>query len=204
MEKQSSPNRNEALETHNSPETNRENQEFNFPGYPHYPSGQDILGSHSDAQKVETNVENFSREARTASRDAATQPLGTEERPGTAYNDLEDVLPSDNSTDANTLDSDAEITEEDFLLLGDPDEDQDGGDDEMINNQGLDDTDFDGERLNEFSDAQLASGRDLDMPDDELENSGTAMEAEDEENEYYSLGGDGKDELEEDQAGNVF
>ena len=84
------------------------------------------------------------------------------------------------------LTSDADVTEEDLLLLGDPDQDQDGGADEFIGeDQYLDDTDFDGDLLNEGSGRRSGSGSDLDMPEEDLDNAGSAMQQEDEENDYF-------------------
>ncbi len=66
-------------------------------------------------------------------------------------------------------------------------------DDEIMERSGLDQTDEDGEPLNEGGFATDASGSDLDTSgtdeDDDLENIGE----EDEENNLYSLGGDNKD-----------
>lgn len=45
------------------------------------------------------------------------------------------------------------------------------------------------------------SGKDLDVPGSELDDDQEAIGNEDEENNYYSLGGDNHDDLEEDQAG---
>lgn len=82
--------------------------------------------------------------------------------------------------------SDADVTEEDLLLLGDPDLDQDEGVDEFIGeDQFLDDTDFDGDLLNEGSGRRSGSGSDLDMPEEDLDNAGSAMQQEDEENDYF-------------------
>ena len=71
-------------------------------------------------------------------------------------------------------------------------------DDEIMAISGLDDTDEDGEVLNEGSFDTDASGSDLDTSgtdeDDDLENIGE----EDEENNLYSLGGDNKESLDED------
>lgn len=71
-------------------------------------------------------------------------------------------------------------------------------DDEIMAISGLDDTDEDGDVLNEGSFDTDASGSDLDTSgtdeDDDLENIGE----EDEENNLYSLGGDNKESLDED------
>ena len=71
-------------------------------------------------------------------------------------------------------------------------------DDEIMHRSGLEQTDEDGELLNEGSFDTAASGSDLDTSgtdeDDDLEDIGE----EDEENNLYSLGGDNKKSLEED------
>ncbi len=85
-------------------------------------------------------------------------------------------------------DDEADVTDEDLILLGDPDQDQDGGVDELLGDaQFLDDTDFDGDPLNEESGRRAGSGRDLDVPNEELENAGDALLSEDEENDYFGF-----------------
>jgi hypothetical protein len=94
--------------------------------------------------------------------------------------------------------TDADVTEEDIELLGDKEQDMDGGDDEMYAKAGLDDTDFDGEPLNEAATDMSSTGDDLDMPDETPNNPRTdAMGQGDEENDYYSLGSDSNDEVTE-------
>ncbi|MGC4059150.1 MAG: hypothetical protein QM743_13690 [Chitinophagaceae bacterium] len=63
----------------------------------------------------------------------------------------------------------------------------------------LDQTDEDGDPLNEASGSYGRQGADLDVPGNEADESG-AEGAEDEENNYYSLGGDNHEDLEEDNA----
>lgn len=62
----------------------------------------------------------------------------------------------------------------------------------------LDTTDFDGDQLNEDSFGEVVSGVDLDIPEETDETDTTAMGQGDEENKYYSLGGDRQDQNEED------
>lgn len=94
--------------------------------------------------------------------------------------------------------TDADVTEEDIVLLGEKEQDMDGGDDEMYAKAGLDDTDFDGEPLNEAATDMSSTGEDLDMPDETPNNPRTdAMGQGDEENDYYSLGSDSNDEVTE-------
>ncbi len=205
IEKQPDPSSNDLHQPAHDPAANRENQDLDFPGYPHQPASEDILSPTSEFERTAVDVEEFSRSTWTAARDQAVSHLGEEKRPDLATSDLNDVLPGQRTIPAmRAMNSEAEVTEEDLALLGDPYLDQDGGDDELMDNyQGLDDTDLDGDPLNEYAGTVSATGDDLDMPDVELDNAGTAMTPDDEENDYFSLGGD-KDSLEDDQAGDNF
>lgn len=84
--------------------------------------------------------------------------------------------------------TEADVTKEDLVLLGDPDADNDLNEDELVANAKLDDIDDEGDPLNESG--SDASGRDLDIPGGEDDEDGNA----DEENNFYSLGGDEKDD----------
>ncbi|HRI61377.1 MAG TPA: hypothetical protein PK228_16670 [Saprospiraceae bacterium] len=195
MQKHTNPAGDRPLVKHNDPDNSRENQDLDFPGYPHYPARQDVLDPRNDQEQVDTDVENLSRTTWTAARDEAVNHLREEKQPGgiTTEATTDELLPGDDDTEnlADVLDPEAEVTEEDLALLGDPEQDLDGLDDEgMGNYKGLDDTDFDGTPLNENSYIGVDGGSDLDMPSEELHNSGTAMEQEDEENDYFSLGAD--------------
>lgn len=184
MEKQNHPD-------HNDPETNRENQDHEFPGYPHHSPKEDILNPESEFVKADVDLENFSRRTRIVSRkpSATLVHASNTNRPAKA-----ELLP-DEEADEDLTDPEAEVTDEDLVLLGDPDLDQDGGDDDLLRDHpGLDDTDFDGDPLNEHADH---TGSDLDLPDEDLGDIG--LDAQDEENDYYSLGAD-KDSLEDDPS----
>lgn len=80
----------------------------------------------------------------------------------------------------NPEDMDAEVTDEDIAALGNPDQDYDGNDDELFDEHQLDDTDDEGDPLNE-GDA-TSDGTELDIPGDDDEDDT------DEENDYYSVG----------------
>lgn len=82
--------------------------------------------------------------------------------------------------------NDADITPEDLEILGDKDKDMDGGDDELMKNTGLDNTDADGTPLNEGSGKDNETGSDLDVPGSELDNADENIGEEDEENNLYS------------------
>ena len=68
----------------------------------------------------------------------------------------------------------------------------------------LDSTDFDGDQLNEDGFGEVTSSVDLDIPDEVDETTTTSLGQGDEENKYYSLGGDRHEAQEEDpQSGPV-
>jgi hypothetical protein len=94
--------------------------------------------------------------------------------------------------------TDADVTAEDLALLGDPDQDMDMNEDEFVRKEGLDDTDADGDPLNEAASDEDSTGDDLDVPDaGNSEPDADAMGQGDEENNYYSLGGPDNDALNE-------
>lgn len=62
----------------------------------------------------------------------------------------------------------------------------------------MDTTDFDGEQLNEDSFGEVLDSADLDIPDEVNETRTTSLGQGDEENKYYSLGGDRHEAQEED------
>jgi hypothetical protein len=80
---------------------------------------------------------------------------------------------------------DSDVTEEEKKLLQQT-EDVDSQDNENLYLGELDDTDFDGEKLNEDSDD--ISGDDLDVPGAEADDPNEDIGEEDEENNEYSLG----------------
>jgi hypothetical protein len=99
--------------------------------------------------------------------------------------DGKDLLADDDEEDVEiVMGTEADVTPEDLVLLGDADEDQDGGEDELVGKAELDDVDNEGDPLNESGSGK--TGRDLDTPEGDEED-------EDEENDYFSLGGDEKD-----------
>lgn len=105
-----------------------------------------------------------------------------------------DLLADEDEDIEIVMGTEADVTKDDLLLLGDPDKDQDMYDDEDLSTAALDDTDFEGDPLNEATGgSSSATGEDLIVPgsedDDDLEDIGE----EDEENNYYSLGSDDND-----------
>lgn len=102
--------------------------------------------------------------------------------------DGEDLLSEEDEDVEIVMGTEADVTKDDLVLLGDPDADNDLNEDELVINSKLDDIDDEGDALNESG--SDASGRDLDIPEGEDDDDGNA----DEENNYYSLGGDEKDD----------
>jgi hypothetical protein len=92
--------------------------------------------------------------------------------------------PENNGDEDNGLTTDADVTEEEKKSL-ERTEDTDSEDNEGLYRAELDDTDFDGEKLNENSDV---SGDDLDVPGEEADDADEEIGEEDEENNAYSLG----------------
>ncbi len=99
-------------------------------------------------------------------------------------------------TDLDEEVNDADVTPEERMVLEDislPTRDENN-----LKRAALDNTDFDGEELNEDSFGEVLSSVDLDITDETDETTITAMGQGDEENKYYSLGGDRHENLEED------
>ncbi|MDR3680857.1 MAG: hypothetical protein P4L41_12910 [Flavipsychrobacter sp.] len=96
---------------------------------------------------------------------------------------------------AGDIDNDADITAEDLKILGAIENGSTEDDNNLLEGE-LDDTDEDGDPLNESSTLSL-SGSDLDVPGSEDDDADEAMGEEDEENNYYSLGGDNHEGQEE-------
>jgi hypothetical protein len=100
-----------------------------------------------------------------------------------------DILAEDDDTEI-VMGTEADVTKEDLALLGNPDQDMDMNEDELVRKEGLDDTDMDGDPLNEAAVDEDSTGDDLDIDED-------IRDENDEENDYYSLGGGDNDELNE-------
>ncbi len=89
----------------------------------------------------------------------------------------------------------ADVTKEDLAMLGDKNQDMDGGADEAMRNTGLDATDNEGAPLNEDSSQNDKTGEDLVVPGSNADNAMEDIGEEDEENNYYSLGSSDNDNM---------
>jgi hypothetical protein len=144
-------------------------EEKDFPGYPHYPAREDILNQ-PDAERVDVDVENLSRSNKQTSSALPDKSVKTPaaDEPPPAVGDMDD--------DTIVEGTDADVTEDDLVALGEQD------------------ADF-GRR------EELAvTGDDLDVPGAEDDDPNEEIGEEDEENNYYSLGGDAHENLEEDKS----
>jgi hypothetical protein len=153
------------------------NEDRDFPGYPHYPSDEDITNPSNGLKKVDADVERLANSKRLSSMAANEEPTRGENTEGDDTGDDLRIVPG----------TEADVTEDDLVLLGDRDADQDMNDDELI--QGNARVDF------------VENEDDLDIPGADLDEGPDAMGQHDEENNYYSLGGDRHESLDEDPAG---
>ena len=156
--------------------------EEEFPGYPHYPPGEDLL---SHLNRVDIDVEKITRAGNIVGPDLASARVNPP-----AY-DLEQPI-TDDIGEEEDIDivpgTEADVTKDDLIMLGDKDQDMDMGEDEELQNKGF--------RLS-------LTGDDLDVPGGDLDDANEDIGEEDEENNYYSLGGDEKESLEEDSPRDV-
>lgn len=155
-------------------ESNDEKIDQDFPGYPHYPAKEDILNQ-NDMERLDVDVEKLTRSPQ-VSREYLNHVGGTPE--------VESDEPPDTEaeTDIQQEPSEADVTAEDLALLGDRDGDMDMDEDEELRAKGW----------------QPKSSKDFDVTDVEDEVN-EPLGVEDEENSYYSLGGDNKNNLEENE-----
>lgn len=164
-----------------------------FPGYPHYDKKEDIMDSRSDAERVNIDMEKMPsfHNATTPHRlQPGSDDIRDEQRSPTAVDaDMETDLGIEMGTEADVTPEERKLLDDDMYY---PSQDED-----RLRQARLDDTDFDGEKLNEesFGAGQAESGDDLDIDmvasDAVSEETGQG----DEENQYWSLGGGEKDNI---------
>ncbi len=93
--------------------------------------------------------------------------------------------------------NEADVTADEITMLQRADEDMPTEDDINLRRTELDATDTEGDPLNEASLADDVSGGDLDIAGAESDDALEELGEEDEENNFYSLGGDDKDNITE-------
>lgn len=165
----------------NTPDQNKKDQqEKEFPGYPVYPASDDITNQADPVQaddygSVNTKVDQNSSTGEGAEQRATAVPKARNAGEGTGESD---------------------VTPEDIAMLSAADQNRDM-DDPDIEEPMLDTTDEDGDPLNEPEPTYGQAGADLDVPGSEGDDGNENIGEEDEENNYYSLGGDDKSSIEE-------
>jgi hypothetical protein len=163
----------------NTPDQNKKDQqEKDFPGYPSYPASDDITN-----QDDKTDFGTLHAPDRNSATGEATEQRG------------EEVPRALNADEA--IDPDTDVTPDDIEMLTAADQHRDI-DDPEIEASKLDETDEDGDPLNEITGTYGQTGADLDVPGSEGDDGNENIGEEDEENNYYSLGGDNHENLEED------
>jgi hypothetical protein len=153
--------------------TNDQSNEGEFPGYPHYPAKEDIMNSGVN-KRVDVDVENLSRSKAVSSSglsDRSVKPLQAE------ATDSNNTVPGDIDDDVASVNEidETDITTEDLIALG--------------------------EESATFGTIEKLPDEDLDIPGAEEDDANEEIGEEDEENNYYSLGGDAHENLEEDKGG---
>ena len=147
-----------------------------FPGYPHYPDSEDI-----------TRAENNSGKERIEEETPPVQPNNNET---VNQRDAESYIVSG---------TDADITDEDLQTLQATEQNMNTPDDNNLIHSALDNVDDDGDPLNEENSLDL-TGEDLDVPGSSDDDADELIGEEDEENNYYSRGGDLHESQEENKG----
>lgn len=186
------------IDTENKVEQSKdEHIDQDFPGYPHYPAKDDIMNPQNTTERIEANVENLTHDElqENGKKKAMTTPQAANPD---AIEDADDL--------GIVMGTEADVTDEDIAVLGDPNRDFDNDEDEEIFSDGsasafgeteetVDDLDS-----KDLRDELNRTGDDLDIPDADLDETGGSLGQADEENSYYSLGGDRQEQLEDDPA----
>lgn len=167
------------VEQSNDPKTDQD-----FPGYPHYPAREDIMDQRTGSHKVDMDMENLAsaRNATGVSQRFVTAQEGqrnSERENQQPIEETNDDLDIKPGTEADVDDDDLEVLNSTNDEIGVP---------QNVSNDDLD--------------------TDLDIPGSELDDDDESIGEEDEENNYYSLGGDRHESQEEDpysgpERGNV-
>ena len=148
-----------------------------FQGYPHYPASEDITRAGNNNGRVNAN-------------DGAQRQQHS--------NDTVDDRDKETNMVSGT---EADVTDEDIKTLNAAEQNMDTTDGRNLVYSALDETDDDGEPLNEAGSlATDMTGESLDVPGSELDDNNEFIGEEDEENNYYSLGGDLHENQEENKG----
>jgi hypothetical protein len=152
-------------------ESNDNKIDQDFPGYPHYPAREDIMDQRTGARKSDMDVENLP---------SGRNATGVSQRFVTGQGRTKDENRDRPAKDADDLQinmgNDADVNDDDLAVLNSTDAEI--GTPQNVSNEDL--------------------NTDLDVPGSELDDANESVGEEDEENNYYSLGGDRHESQEED------
>lgn len=155
-------------------QSNDEKTDQDFPGYPHYPAKEDIMDQRTGAHKVDMDLEKLAS-ARNATG-VSQRFARTQEEPRTGG--AENQQPAEENTDDLDIrpGTEADVSDDDLAVLNSTNDEI--GTPQNVSNEEL--------------------NTDLDIPGSELDDENESIGEEDEENNYYSLGGDRHESQEED------
>ncbi len=152
----------------------QQKKEEQYPGYPHYPDGEDITKPQNNNGKISL---------------------------GNDVTNKTDHLNDKNADTRFVSGTDADVTNEDLRILDAAEQNMDTTDSVNLQHASLDSVDDDGDPLNEVSSLnENMTGEDLDIPGGSADDANERIGEEDEENNYYSLGGDLHESQEENKG----
>ncbi len=153
-------------------ESNDAKTDQDFPGYPHYPAKEDIMDQRTDSHRVDMDVENLPANRNTtgvSQRFTTGQGNERAEEPRQPGLEKNDELNLRMGTEADVTDDDLAVLNSTDAEIGLP---------QNVSNEDI--------------------NTDLDIPGSDLDDENEEIGEEDEENNYYSLGGDRHEAQEED------
>ena len=146
----------------------QDNLDEEFPGYPHYPAKEDIMHPANRMEKISPDPENLTKSGAYVDTKNLEKPVSSSLEIADDIDDELLIVPG----------TEADVTRDDLIILGE--QNMEADEEEAV-------------------DAKIYSGdidTQLDVPGEELDDQNEDLGEEDEENNYYSLGGDRQGNLE--------
>lgn len=159
-------------------QSNDEKTDQDFPGYPHYPAKEDVMDKRTDTHRVDMDVENLPNNRNTTGMAERFMAGNDEDKANNAMSPQPGSGDDDLGIRPGT---EADLTNDDVTILNT-----------------IDDAELGLPVGGEHDDLNT----DLDIPGSELDDQNEIIGEEDEENNYYSLGGDRHDDQESDPSEN--
>jgi hypothetical protein len=154
-----------------------EKTDQDFPGYPHYPAKEDIMDQRTGSHRVDADIENMGTGPNASGvnqrfldgQDRQKAEQAMTPQPGSGRDDMQDELDI-------KMGNEADVNSDELAALNSADAEI--GTPQNVSNEDI--------------------NTDLDIPGTELDDAAEERGEEDEENNYYSLGGDRHEAQEED------